>query len=189
MDFRCFATKTAPICSNRKRARHNRWCIETRTLGLENIGRLALSRRVERLLEKCSCAAHFDCGNESRTLRTRSVGPHSIPLADYVPIDVAVMISKQNRIARAWGEVQDLESTLRRFGAVFRYLERGGVPARRSWPRRALLFYSGQATVCLVVIQQQQHSVLGANALLWLIVNASVPWDFFFFISLEWFEE
>jgi MutS domain V len=103
-------------------------------------------------------------------------------------IYVAVMISKQNRIARAWGEVQDLENTLRRFGAVFKYLE-----CRRCAGTKEL------AQVCAPFLDSKKRpsaelwkiermaAALGlrTNALLWLIVNALVPWDFFFSYRLE----
>ena len=119
-------------------------------------------------------------------LATLGLIPHLWPFTFL--IYVAVMISKQNRIARAWGEVQDLENTLRRFGAVFRYLE-----SRRCSGAREL------AQVCAPFLDSQKRpsaelwkieriaAALGlrTNALLWLIVNALVPWDFFFSYRLE----
>ncbi len=103
-------------------------------------------------------------------------------------IYVAVMIARQGRIASAWGEVQDLEKTLRRFGAVFKYLE-----SRRCGGLSEL------AQVCAPFLDSRKRpsaelwkieriaAALGlrTNALLWLIVNALVPWDFFFTYRLE----
>src|SRR6185503_13004588 len=41
-------------------------------------------------------------------------------------IYIAAMLLKQGRIATAWGDVQDLEKALRRFGTVFKYVESRG---------------------------------------------------------------
>jgi hypothetical protein len=119
-------------------------------------------------------------------LATLNLIPHLWPLTFL--IYVGVMIARQNRIARAWGEVQDLEKTLRRFGAVFKYLE-----SRRC---RGL---SELAQVCAPFLDSRRRpsaelwkieriaAALGlrTNALLWLIINALIPWDFFFTYRLE----
>jgi hypothetical protein len=98
-------------------------------------------------------------------------------------IYVGLMITRQGRIARAWGEVQDLEKALRRFGAVFKYLE-----GRRC---RAL---PELAQVCAPFLDPHKRpsaelrrieriaAALGlrTNAILWLLIHAFVPWDFFF---------
>ena len=103
-------------------------------------------------------------------------------------IYVGLMISQQNRIARAWGEVQDLENTLRRFGTVFRYLE-----TRHSGPETNLarvlapfLDSNKRPSAELWKIERIAAALgLRTNALLWLLVNALVPWDFYFSYRLE----
>lgn len=119
-------------------------------------------------------------------LATLNLIPHLWPLTFL--IYVGVMIARQNRIARAWGEVQDLEKTLRRFVAVFRYLE-----SRRCGGLSEL------AQVCAPFLDSRRRpsaelwkieriaAALGlrTNALLWLLINALVPWDFFFTYRLE----
>lgn len=101
---------------------------------------------------------------------------------------VGVSIAKQGRTASAWGEVQELEKALRRFRAVFQYLE-----SRR---------YSGRpqlAQVCGPFLDRRNKpsaelrrveriaAALGlrTNGLVWFIVNAIIPWDFFFTYRLE----
>ena len=54
-------------------------------------------------------------------LATFSVIPHVWPLTFLIYL--GVMIANQARIGAAWGEVQELEKALRRFGTVFKYLE------------------------------------------------------------------
>jgi hypothetical protein len=112
--------------------------------------------------------------------------PHVWPLVFL--IYVGVMIAKQSRIMSAWGEVQDLENTLRRFGAVFQYLE------SRRYRDGAQL-----AQVCAPFLDPHKRpsaemrrveriaAALGlrTNAMLWLLANAIVPWDFFFTYRLE----
>lgn len=112
--------------------------------------------------------------------------PHVWPIVFLIYI--GVMIAKQSPIMSAWGEVQDLEKTLRRFGAIFQYLE------SRRYPGRAQL-----AQVCAPFLDPHKRpsaelrrveriaAALGlrTNALLWLLVNALVPWDFFFTYRLE----
>jgi MutS domain V len=105
---------------------------------------------------------------------------------------VAVMIARQDRITRAWGEVLELEKVLRRFRTVFRYLE------SRHYGRRP-----GLAEVCAPFREQRKRpsrelirvgrmaAALGVrtNVLLWLIVNALLPWDFYFTHRLELLKE
>ena len=50
--------------------------------------------------------------------------PHVWPIAFLAY--VGVMIAKQSQVGTAWGELQDLEKALRRFKAVFEYLESRG---------------------------------------------------------------
>jgi len=103
-------------------------------------------------------------------------------------IYVGVMIAKQGRIAAAWEELQELERALRRFRGVFQYLEGRGY---QNTP--------GLAAVCAPFLDSSTRpsaelrrlerlaSALGlrTNALLWLVVQALVPWDFFFTHRLE----
>ncbi len=112
--------------------------------------------------------------------------PHIWPLT--LIIYFAVMNFKQGRIANAWGDLQDLETTLRRYGAVFQYLEArryGNLP--------------GLAEICSPFLDQDKRpstelkrlerlaAALGVrtNALLWLLVNAVGPWDFYFAHKLD----
>ena len=112
--------------------------------------------------------------------------PHVWPIVFL--IYVALSIAKQARTASAWGEVQDLEKALRRFGTVFQYLE-----SRR---------YSGRpqlTQVCAPFLDQRKRpsaelrrvermaAALGlrTNGPVWFLTNAIVPWDFFFTYRLE----
>ena len=96
---------------------------------------------------------------------------------------VGVVIAKQSRIATAWGELQELEATLRRFRVVFQYLESTGYKNR-----------PGLGQICLPFRDKRQRpstqlrrveriaSALGlrTNPFLWFIVHVFVPWDFYF---------
>ncbi|MCU1268132.1 MAG: hypothetical protein JWM21_4450 [Acidobacteria bacterium] len=98
-------------------------------------------------------------------------------------IYLGVMISKYGRIATAWDELQELEKALRRFRSVFQYLE-----------KRRYANSPGLAEICEPFTDKQQRpsaelkrlgrlaSALGlrTNALLWLLVHAFIPWDFYF---------
>ena len=112
--------------------------------------------------------------------------PHVWPIMFL--IYAGVSIAKQARTASAWGEVQDLEKALRRFGTVFQYLE-----SRR---------YSGRpqlANVCAPFLDQRKRpsaelrrveriaAALGlrTNGPVWFVTNAIIPWDFFFTYKLE----
>ena len=101
---------------------------------------------------------------------------------------LAAMIVKQSRIGTAWGEVQELENVLRRFGSVFQYLE-----SRRYKSCPAL------AEICVAFTEKRKRpstelkrvgriaSALGlrTNAILWLLVHAFLPWDFYFTYRLD----
>jgi hypothetical protein len=105
---------------------------------------------------------------------------------------VSVMIAKQARIATAWGELQELEATLRRFRVVFQYLESFAFENR-----------PGLAQVCLAFRDKEQRpsaqlrrveriaSALGlrTNPVLWLVVHAFIPWDFYFTYRLALLKE
>jgi hypothetical protein len=101
---------------------------------------------------------------------------------------LGVMISRQGQIATAWGELQELEKALRRFRSVFQYLEARGYGNS-----------PGLAEICAPFRDRRRRpsaelgklgrlaSALGlrTNALLWLLVHAFVPWDFYFSHRLE----
>ena len=101
---------------------------------------------------------------------------------------LGAMIAKQARIGTAWGEVQELEKVLRRFRSVFQYLE-----SRRYQCCPAL------AEICAPFIEKRKRpstelrrvgriaSALGlrTNAILWLLVHALIPWDFYFTYRLD----
>ncbi len=99
-----------------------------------------------------------------------------------------VMIARQSRIAAAWGELQDLESSLSKFNPVFQYLE-----------TRKFTNTPGLSEICSPFSDNEKKpsvefrklerlaAALGlrTNAMLWLLVNGLVPWDFFFTHRLE----
>jgi len=101
---------------------------------------------------------------------------------------VGVIIARQSQITTAWGELQELEKALRRFRNVFQYLESRGY---KNSP--------GLATICSPFLDKLRRpsaelrklerlaSALGlrTNAILWLVVHAFVPWDFYFSYRLE----
>src|SRR5882724_2954970 len=103
-------------------------------------------------------------------------------------IYVGVMIAKQSQITMAWGELQELEKTLRRFRSVFQYLE-----------SREYKNSPGLAEICSPFLDKLRRpsaelrklerlaSALGlrTNAILWLVVHAFIPWDFYFSRRLE----
>lgn len=101
---------------------------------------------------------------------------------------VAIMIRQQNRIARAWGEVQDLENTLRRFGAVFKYLESRRCAGAKELEQVCAPFLDTRKRPSAELWKIERIAAalgLRTNALLWLVINAVVPWDFFFSYRLE----
>lgn len=112
--------------------------------------------------------------------------PHVWPIVFL--IYVGVSIARQARTANAWGEVQDLEKALRRFRAVFQYLE-----------SRSYRGHPGLAQVCAPFVDSRKRpsaelrrveriaAALGlrTNGPVWFVVNAIIPWDFFFAHRLE----
>jgi hypothetical protein len=116
--------------------------------------------------------------------------PHVWPIS--LVLYFGVMNARQSRIATAWEELQELEKTLRRFRAVFQYLESRGY---RNSP--------GLAEICLPFLDPAKRpsaelkrlerlaAALGlrTNAFLWLLVHAFVPWDFFFTHRLNLLKE
>jgi len=109
------------------------------------------------------------------------VVPHVWPVAFLVY--AGVMIAKQSRTATAWEELQELEKTLRRFRAIFEYLE---CRKYKSTP--------GLAAICSPFLDTAKRpsaelkrlerlaAALGlrTNAMLWFVIHALVPWDFYF---------
>jgi hypothetical protein len=107
--------------------------------------------------------------------------PHVWPIS--LVLYFGIMNARQSRIATAWEELQELEKTLRRFRAVFLYLESRGY---KNSP--------GLAEICSPFLDPAKRpsaelkrlerlaAALGlrTNAFLWLLVHAFVPWDFFF---------
>ena len=112
--------------------------------------------------------------------------PHVWPIVFLVYVGGS--IAKFPRTANAWGEVQDLEKALRRFRAVFQYLE-----------SRRYNSHPGLAQVCAPFVDARKRpsaelrrveriaAALGlrTNGPVWFLVNAVVPWDFFFTYRLE----
>jgi len=112
--------------------------------------------------------------------------PHVWPIA--LLIYVGAMIRKQDRIAKAWGEVQDLEKALRRFGAVFKYLESRGcssLPELASVCAPFLDSHKRPSSELRKVERIAAALGLRTNALLWLLVHLFIPWDFFFTYRLD----
>jgi len=119
-----------------------------------------------------------------------NVVPHVWPVVFIVYL--ATMNAKQSRIATAWEELQELEKTLRRFRAVFQYLESRGY---KNSP--------GLAEICLPFLDPAKRpsaelkrlerlaAALGlrTNAILWFVVHAFVPWDFYFTHRLNLIKE
>jgi hypothetical protein len=112
--------------------------------------------------------------------------PHVWPIVFLVYAGVS--IAKMARTTNAWGEVQDLEKALRRFRAVFQYLE-----------SRRYSGHPGLAKVCSPFVDSRKRpsaelervekiaAALGlrTNGPVWFLVNALIPWDFFFTYRLE----
>ncbi len=98
------------------------------------------------------------------------------------------MLLRQQRIAAAWGELQDLEKALTHFKAVFSYLE------SRSYKNTPRL-----GEICAPFVDQSKRpsveirrlgrlaAALGlrTNPILSLLVHLVVPWDFIFTHRLE----
>ena len=114
------------------------------------------------------------------------VAPSVWPIA--FVLYVGVMIARQSQITTAWGELQELEKALRRFRSVFQYLE-----------SREYKNSPGLAEICSPFLDKLRRpsaelkklerlaSALGlrTNAILWLVVHAFIPWDFYFSYRLE----
>jgi len=112
--------------------------------------------------------------------------PHLWPIVFLVYL--GVMLAKQAQVGTAWGEIQELEKALRRFKAVFQYLESRGYNG-----------CPGLTEICAPFLDKEKRpsaeirrlarlaSALGlrTNALLWFFVHALVPWDFYFTYRLE----
>ena len=101
---------------------------------------------------------------------------------------VGAMFMLQSRIATAWSDLYELEKTLTHFKIVFGYLE------SRSYQNTP-----GLARICAPFVEDEKRpstelrrlgrlaAALGVrtNAILWLLVHAVVPWDFYFTYRLE----
>jgi len=99
-----------------------------------------------------------------------------------------VMIAKQARIATAWGELQELEKTLRRFRSVFQYLERRGYQNSQGLAEICAPFLDARNRPSAELRRLEKLAAalgLRTNALLWLLVHAFIPWDFYFTYRLE----
>jgi hypothetical protein len=103
-------------------------------------------------------------------------------------IYLGVMIAKQSQITTAWGELQELEKALRRFRSVFQYLESRGY---RNSPGLAKIcspfLDKGRRPSAELKRLERLAMALGlrTNAILWLVVHAFIPWDFYFSHRLE----
>jgi hypothetical protein len=112
--------------------------------------------------------------------------PHVWPIVFLVYVGVS--IAKFPGTANAWGEVQELEKALGRFRVVFQYLE-----ARRysSHPRLAQVcapFTDSRKRPSAELRRVERIAAalgLRTNGLVWFLVNALIPWDFFFTYRLE----
>jgi len=116
--------------------------------------------------------------------------PHVWPLVFIMYF--AMMNARQSRIATAWGDLQELEKILRRFRTVFQYLE-----------SRGYQHSPGLAEICAPFLDRAKRpsaelqrlerlaAALGVrtNALLWFLLNAIVPWDFYFARRLHRLQE
>ena len=103
-------------------------------------------------------------------------------------IYIGAMMFKQGRIVPAWGELQELEKALRRFGAVFNYLESRGCSGLPQLAKVCAPFLDSRKRPSAELRRIERiAAALGVrtNALLWLLVHAFVPWDFFFTFRLE----
>lgn len=112
--------------------------------------------------------------------------PHIWPIA--LLAYLGVMIANQARVAMAWHELQDLEKALGRFKAVFRYLEARGYASTPGLAAICAPFLDKQKRPSAEVAKLERLAAalgLRTNALLWLLVHALVPWDFFFTHRLE----
>jgi MutS domain V len=119
-------------------------------------------------------------------LATLELIPHLWPIV--LVLYVGVMMLKQERIAKAWGDVQDLEKALRRFGAVFKYLESRRCSALPELARVCAPFLDSHKRPSAELWKVERiAAALGVrtNALLWLLLHLFIPWDFFFTHRLD----
>ncbi|HUE84233.1 MAG TPA: hypothetical protein VMM84_19180 [Pyrinomonadaceae bacterium] len=121
---------------------------------------------------------------------TLGVIPHVWPVTFMIYVSLTLM--RQSQIAMAWGELLDLEKALRKFRVIFQYLE-----------SRKYKNTPGLAEICAPFLDEQKRpsaelrrvgtmaSALGVrtNPILWAILNAVVPWDFYFTYRLEYLKE
>jgi MutS-like protein len=112
--------------------------------------------------------------------------PRIWPIVFLVYVGASIM--SQQKIATAWGELQDLEKALRHFQAVFAYLE------SRSYQNTP-----GLAAICAPFREEGKRpsievrrlgrlaAALGVrtNPILYLLIHVFVPWDFYFSYRLE----
>ena len=112
--------------------------------------------------------------------------PHLWPIV--FVIYVGVMIAKQARSTAAWGEVQDLEKALRRFRTVFKYLETRSYRSRPHLAQLCAPFVDPAARPSAELKRVEKIAAalgLRTNPILWFLVQALMPWDFFFTYRLE----
>jgi hypothetical protein len=107
--------------------------------------------------------------------------PHVWPIVFL--IYAAVSIAKLGLTAPAWGEVQDLEKALRRFRAVFQYLESRRFSGRPQLSEVCAPFRDRRKRPSAELRRVERIAAalgLRTNPPLWFLVNTLVPWDFFF---------
>ena len=107
-------------------------------------------------------------------------------------IYVSVLIAKRAQIGTAWGELQELEKTLRRFSVVFRYLESRGHKNRAGLTEVCSPFLDKlkRPSAKLRKVERMAAALgLRTNPVLWLVVHAFIPWDFYFTYRLESLKE
>lgn len=119
-----------------------------------------------------------------------NVVPHVWPIVFIVYL--AMMIAKQSRIATAWEELQELEKTLRRFRAVFEYLESRGYTNSPGLAEICSPFLDAAKRPSAELKRLERLAAalgLRTNAILWLLVHAFIPWDFYFTHRLNLLKE
>jgi MutS-like protein len=112
--------------------------------------------------------------------------PHLWPIVFL--IYAAVSIAKQGRPTSAWGEVQELEKALRRFRAIFQYLESRRYGGRPQLAQVCAPFLDPRSRPSAELKRVERIAAalgLRTNGLVWFLVNAIVPWNFFFSYRLE----
>ncbi len=119
-----------------------------------------------------------------------SVVPHVWPIVFIVYL--ATMNAKQSRIATAWEELQELEKTLRRFRAVFQYLESRGYSNSPGLAEICSPFLDAAKRPSAELKRLERLAAalgLRTNAILWFVVHAFIPWDFYFTHRLNLIKE